>query len=191
MLRFQWFWITLGCLGYLFSLYGVLAGLGLPTVCLTLLIVLSPLLLTHLPLQVRLKGVTVAAVIMYFFSLVVLVENSYFPSTASMITELFFVLLVTIPAFIPRRPMYLLFGAGSVDQWLLLIGFLFLCLFLYGIVRLPHMQKRSLHMMLAMLLLAMYITTSECVALGQGIRMLSREEHIDRSVRDYYRVAMD
>lgn len=189
ILRARCTWVTLGCLGYLLSLFGIFIGLESSLPLLTLPIVLLPLFFTSFSLEERLKTVAFSTIFIYLFLLVVLVRNTYFPSTTEMVFELFFVLLITIPAFLLRAPMYLLFGVGRTDALLLLSGLLFFLLYVWAIVRVPRMRKRELTILLSTVLVSVFITSIECISLGSGIRHMTEVSGMDQGLRNYYRVA--
>lgn len=189
-LKQQWFWIAMGCTGYLLSLYAILLGLGFGIAVVGFPLVFLPMALQSFSLEERLKCTAVTAIIAYMVLLVILVNNSYFPTTAEMVLELFFVLLVTIPAFLLRAPMYMIFGIGSVDAILLVSGFLFLMLFVYAVVYLPRLRDETLKMMLSIFLVSIFITFNECIELGKGIYNVTQVSQADTSVRNYYRVAV-
>lgn len=189
MFRDRWSWIALGCIGYLMSLYGIFIGLHFAMTMLTFPIVILPAFFAAFSWSERMKAVSFSAIFIYLFLLVVLVRNTYFPSTAEMVLELFFVLLVTIPAFLLRAPMYLLFGVGRTDSLLLLSGLLFLLIYIWAIVRVPRMDARSYRSFFAVVLLSIFITSVECVSLGTGIRKVTEVSGLDQGLRNYYRVA--
>lgn len=191
LLAERWTWITLGCVGYLIALYGIFVGLEFDLTMLTFPIVLLPLCFGGFALQERMKAVALCSAFIYLFLLVVLVHNTYFPSTVEMVLELFFVLLITIPAFLLRAPMYLLFGVGRTDAFLLLSGLLFLLLYVWAIVRVPRMKVGSLKLLLGVVVLSIFITSIECVSLGTGIRHVTDVSGLDRGLRNYYRVASE
>lgn len=190
MLKNQWFWICVGSFGYLVSLYAILLGMGYAAAGAALLLPIVPLCCPQFSIDDRLKASTSSCAISYMVLLVLLVNNSYFPSTMAMVIELFFILLITIPAFLIRTPMYLLFGSASVDAILMVSGFAFLMFFLYAIVYLPRLQERTLKMLLSIVCVSVFITFNECINLGMGISELSKISNEDATVRNYYRVAV-
>jgi hypothetical protein len=191
ILALPWFWIMTGSVGYLASLYAILLAMGHGIAIIGFPLVFVPLLVKQLPMLERLKIVSITALLAYMVLLLILVRNSYFPESAVMVLELFFILLITIPSFLIRAPLYQLLGVDTATDSLLIIsGCLFLVLFWLGIRRVHTFSHRSQLMMLAVVYISIFITSVECYDLGIGIQQITAVTELQNmTVRDYYRVA--